>query len=273
MGNVISYQVGAVENNDTPDPQFKYNLSVNKSTSHSIVDGKETTTSGGVTSVNVKSADAGINIGGVNVSPQEAEQFKQQLEYDDKAEALREEQVQVPPAESFDDNTTAVLDDLDAGALANAVNLATLGEGLDDDAIAEMVSSLGFSDRSSALEVGNNLIKATREPFNRIARSEGFEGDGAWNALQAWNKTEMRNAVNDWINTRGQDSQRLREAMRNAWNAYGRMDNEDLIDELDEQGYDVQATSGGGIAVKGNELKDWTVWRDVRSVFQKRAAR
>ena len=79
--------------------------------------------------------------------------------------------------------------------------------------------------------------------------------------------------MNDWINTRGQDSQRLREAMRNAWNAYGRMDNEDLIDELDEQGYDVQATSGGGIAVKGNELKDWTVWRDVRSVFQKRAAR
>jgi hypothetical protein len=50
------------------------------------------------------------------------------------------------------------------------------------------------------------------------------------------------------------------------------MDNEDLIDELEEQGYNVQATSGGGIAVKGNELKDWTVWRDVRSVFQKRAA-
>jgi hypothetical protein len=271
MGNVISYQVGGVQNNDTPDPQFNYNLSVNQMTSHSIVDGNETTSSGGVTSVKVESSDAGINIGGVNVSPYEAEQFQKQLEKGDQDESHTDEQDGTSPSETFDNNTNTVLDDLDAGDLANAINIATIGEGLNDDAVADMVSSLGFSDRESALEVGTNLIDSAREPFNRIARSEGFEGEGAWNALRAWNKTELRNAVNDWITSRGQDTQRLREAMRNAWNAYGRADNVDLIEELEEQGYRVQSTSSGGIVVKGNELDDWTVWRDVRSIFQKRA--
>mgnify|MGYP001319269364 CR=1 FL=1 len=267
MGNIHSYQVGSVDNNDTPNPNFKYDLSVNKMTSHSIVDGVETTQSGGVTSVKTRSPEAGVMIGGISVSPQEAEAFQRELENSESTEEIATPEVD---AHAFDNNLTSVLNDIDRGDLANLVNEATLGSGLNDDTLARGVSSLGMSDKESAIEVGNNLVNALRDPFDKIAREEGMEGDMAFEALLNWNKTKTRDALNDWIVTDGLDANRLRDSMREAWNAYGRADNEELVEGLKADGFEVQRTSGGGIALRGGGyFDDWTVWSLAREMFRK----
>ena len=61
-----------------------------------------------------------------------------------------------------------------------------------------------------------------------------------WDALMQWNKTQTGLALHDWINTRGQDSGRLREALREAWNSYGKADNADLVEALQADGYEVK---------------------------------
>ena len=55
--------------------------------------------------------------------------------------------------------------------------------------------------------------------------------------------------------------------MREAWNAYGKSSNTDLVENLKSDGYEVQATSSG-IVIKGNEFSDWTTWREARNVFK-----
>jgi hypothetical protein len=268
MGNVHSYQVGSVSDNDTPTPNFNYDLTVSKTTSHSIVDGKETTESGGVTSVNTASPDAGVMIGGISVAPHEAEAFQRELDNEPQAEESTDEDHTT--AHAFDDNVSTVLNDLDGGDLANLINEATVGDGLNDEVLAKSVSSLGVSDRESAVEVGSNLVNALRDPFDKIAREEGMDGETAFEALRAWNKTKTRDAISDWIVTDGVDTSRLRESIREAWNAYGRFDNKELVDSLKADGFEVQPTSGGGIAVRGGDVFDeWTVWRQAREAFRK----
>jgi len=266
---VIRYQATSVEGQHTQEPTIKYQTSQSGVSSHKIVDGKESTSVSGVTRVTTRSKEAGVMIGGVSVHPDEAQAFMDEIEGEQaEAEAEAEQAQDEPQTESFDLGTTQVLDDMDKGNLANAVNLAIDGK-LDDEAMAKAVSSLGFTDEESAKEVARNLTSALSEKFSVIAEEEGFDLQTAWDAMIAWNKVEAGKALHDWMNTRGQDSGRLREALREAWNNYGKADNTELIQVLEEDGYDVRRTAGGGIVLKGNEFSDWTTWREVRETFKK----
>jgi hypothetical protein len=267
---VTKFQVMSMGSQAEGEGTMHYETTQSGVSSHKIVDGKESTTNSGVLRATTTSKDAGVMIGGVSVHPDEAEAFIQEIEgeqaeAEERAAESEQEQAEV---ESFSQSTTQVLDDLDAGSLAHAVNLAVDGQ-LDDSNIAKTVSSLGFSSEESALEVGRNLIDSMSEQFQDIAEQEGFEMQTGWDALMQWNKTQAGLALHDWINTRGQDSGRLREALREAWNSYGKADNADLVEALQADGYEVKRTSGGGIVVRGEEFSDWTTWRDVRKTFQK----
>jgi len=257
---VQKFQVMSMGSQQDGEPTMHYQSSQSGVSSHKIVDGKESTSVSGVTRVTTRSKEAGVMIGGVSVHPDEAQAFIDEIE----GEQAQDE----PQTESFDLGTTQVLDDMDKGNLANAVNLAIDGK-LDDEAMAKAVSSLGFTDEESAKEVARNLTSALSEKFSVIAEEEGFDLQTAWDAMIAWNKVEAKSAVHDWMNTRGQDSGRLREALREAWNNYGKADNTELIQVLEEDGYDVRRTAGGGIVLKGNEFSDWTTWREVRETFKK----
>ena len=257
---VQKFQVMSMGSQQDGEPTMHYQSSQSGVSSHKIVDGKESTSVSGVTRVTTRSKEAGVMIGGVSVHPDEAQAFIDEIE----GEQAQDE----PQTESFDLGTTQVLDDMDKGNLANAVNLAIDGK-LDDEAMAKAVSSLGFTDEESAKEVARNLTSALSEKFSVIAEEEGFDLQTAWDAMIAWNKVEAGKAVHDWMNTRGQDSGRLREALREAWNNYGKADNTELIQVLEEDGYDVRRTAGGGIVLKGNEFSDWTTWREVRETFKK----
>ena len=183
-----------------------------------------------------------------------------------KAEAKAEDEDPLP-SESFNQSTNLVLNDLDRGDLSNAINLAVKGE-LTEDKMIDAVSSLGFSEREGALEVASNLFNSLNEQFNEIADQEGMSPEDARNMLEAWSNTnETSLAVHDWINTGGVDSGRLREAMREAWNAYGKSSNTELVKNLKSDGYEVRATTSG-IVIKGNEFSDWTTWREARNVFK-----
>jgi len=266
---VQKFQVMSMGSQQDGEPTMHYQSSQSGVSSHKIVDGKESTSVSGVTRVTTRSKEAGVMIGGVSVHPDEAQAFMDEIEGEQaEAEAEAEQAQDEPQTESFDLGTTQVLDDMDKGNLANAVNLAIDGK-LDDEAMAKAVSSLGFTDEESAKEVARNLTSALSEKFSVIAEEEGFDLQTAWDAMIAWNKVEAKSAVHDWMNTRGQDSGRLREALREAWNNYGKADNTELIQVLEEDGYDVRRTAGGGIVLKGNEFSDWTTWREVRETFKK----
>jgi hypothetical protein len=141
---------------------------------------------------------------------------------------------------------------------------------LDDEGLVEAVKSLGFSDKESALEVARNVKGSLEDQFDKIAQEEGlFNSDDAWNILTSWsNKAEATRAVGDWMHTNGMDTERLRESMREAFLAYGRSDNQDLINNLEHMGYEVKGTSSGGIIIKGNGLNDWSTWSEAREAFR-----
>jgi hypothetical protein len=254
------------------EPTMHYQTTQSGVSSHKIVDGKQTSTTSGVTSVKTTSKEAGVMIGGVSIHPDEAEAFMKEIEDDQQKEESDQQKAEEEKAEmeskGFDENITMTLEDLDQGSLANAVNQFTNGE-LTDENIAKAVSSLGFGDEESALEVGGNIISSLSDSFADIAEQEGFESTTGWDAMLQWNKVEAGKALHDWINTRGQDDSRLREALREAWNSYGKASNAQLVEVMQEDGYEVRKTQGGGIAIKGNEFDDWTTWREVRESFKK----
>jgi hypothetical protein len=266
---VQKFQVMSMGSQQDGEAPMHYQSSQSGVSQYKSVDGKETMQTSGVSRVTTRSKEAGIMVGGVSVHPDEAEAFINEIEGEQaEADAEAEQTEDETPAESFNVGTAQVLDDLDKGDLANAVNLAIDGQ-LDDANLAKAVNSLGFGDEEGALEVGRNLASSLSEKFEEIAEQEGFDLQTGWDALLAWNKVEAKNAVHDWINTRGLDSGRLREALREAWNHYGKADNSRLIEVLEEDGFDVRKTAGGGIVIKGNEFSDWTSWRDVRESFKK----
>jgi hypothetical protein len=267
---VQKFQVMQMGSQQDGEPTMHYQTSQSGVSSHKIVDGKESTSTSGVMRATTKSKEAGVMIGGISVNPEEAEAFRKEIEGEqveaEEAEAKNEQEEK--EVESFSHSTNQVLDDLDKGDLSNAVNLAVEGQ-LDDANLAKAVSSLGFGSEESALEVGQNIVHSLSGQFADIAEQEGFDMQTGWDALMGWNKTEASKALHDWVNTRGQDSGRLREALRESWNAYGRADNSQLVQVLQEDGFKVRRTSGGGILIKGNEFSDWTTWREVRETFKK----
>ena len=264
---VYRFQAHSIEGQHTEEPTINYSTTSTGVSSHKIVDGKESTSTSGVNRAYTRSKEAGVKIGGISVAPHEAEDFIKQLE-GEQEEAETESKEEAPlPSESFNQSTNIVLQDLDRGDLSNAINLAVKGE-LTEDKMIDAVSSLGFSEREGALEVANNLFGSLNEQFDEIADQEGISPKDARNILKVWsNTTESTKAIHDWINTGGADSSRLREAMREAWNAYGKSSNTDLVKNLKSDGYEVQATSSG-IVIKGNDFSDWTTWREARNVFK-----
>ena len=266
---VQKFQVMSMGSQQDGEAPMHYQSSQSGVSQYKSVDGKETMQSSGVTKVTTRSKEAGVMVGGVSVHPDEAQAFIDEIEGEQaEAEAEAEQAEEETPAESFNMGTTEVLDDIDKGDLANAVNLAIDGK-LDDANLAKAVNSLGFRDEEGALEVGRNVSDALSEKFSDIAEQEGFDMQTGWDAMLAWDKVKAGKAIHDWINTRGQDSGRLREALREAWNDYGKADNAQLIELLEEDGFDVRRTAGGGIVIKGNEFSDWTTWREVRETFKK----
>jgi len=264
---VYRFQAHSIEGQHTEEPTINYSSTSTGVSSHKIVDGKETTTTSGVTRAYARSKEADVKIGGLSVAPHEAEDFMKQLEGEQEEAEAKAEDEDPLPSESFNQSTNLVLNDSDRGDLSNAINLAVKGE-LTEDKMIDAVSSLGFSEREGALEVANNLFGSLNKQFDEIADQEGMSPEDARNMLEAWsNTTESTKAVHDWINTGGADSGRLREAMREAWNAYGKSSNTDLVENLKSDGYEVQATSSG-IVIKGNEFSDWTTWREARNVFK-----
>jgi len=273
MGTTYKFQAHSVTDQHTPEPTINYHTSESGVSQYKSVDGKESMQTSGVTRVSSRSKDAPVYIGGMAVNPAEAEAFIEELEgekeeLEAKAEQEAEEQEKTP-SESFDQSTNILLDDMDQGSLSNAINLAINGQ-LDDDNLAESVRSLGFSDRDSALEVARNITGALNEKFDRIAQEEGLRNSNdAWTMLTSWNnRAEASKALGDWMSGRGVDSSRLREAMRESFNAYGRADNPILVENLKADGYEVRASSGGGIVLKGNGLDDWTTWAEARESFR-----
>lgn len=265
---VQKYQAHSMGSQEHGEAAIKYQTSESGVSSHKIVNGKSTSQTSGTLRAVTKSKDAGVMIGGISVAPEEAEEFLQEINDEQVEEAEQSEQTVEQITESFDDSTTFILDDLDQGDLANAVNKALDGS-LDSDGIANAVKSLGFEDQTTAVDVGNNIINSLSERFQDIAEQEGFEMDTAWEALQLWNKAETGKAMHDWINTRGTDDVRLRDALREAWSNYGKADNSQLVQVLQADGYEVKKTQGGGIVVRGNDLDDWTTWAEVRNSFKK----
>jgi len=264
---VQKFQVMSMGSQQDGEAPMHYQSSQSGVSQYKSVDGKETMQSSGVTKVTTRSKEAGVMVGGVSVHPDEVDAFIQEIEGDEE-EAEAEQAKDDTPPESFNIGTTEVLDDIDKGDLANAVNLAIDGK-LDDTNLAKAVNSLGFGDIESATEVGRNVSDALSEKFSDIAEQEGFDMQTGWDAMLAWDKVKAGKAIHDWINTRGQDSGRLREALREAWNDYGKADNAQLIELLEQDGFDVRRTAGGGIVIKGNEFSDWTTWREVRETFKK----
>ena len=264
---VQKYQAHTMSSQESGEASIQYQTSQSGVSSHKIVNGKSTSETSGTLRAVTTSKDAGVMIGGISVAPGEAEEFLQEVNQE-SVELEKAEETEQQVTESFDNSTTLILDDLDKGDLANAVNLAVEG-GLDDEGIANAVKSLGFEDQGSALEMGNNIINSLSARFQDIAEQEGFEMDTAWEALQQWNKAETGKAMHDWINGRGADDSRLRDAMREAWSNYGKADNSQLVEVLQADGYEVKRTQGGGIVVKGNDLGDWTTWNELRNSFKK----
>jgi len=264
---VQKYQAHSMGSQESGEAPIHYQTTESGVNSHNIVNGKSTSQTSGTLRAVTKSKDAGIMIGGISVAPEEAEEFLNEIN-EEQVEIEQLEQSEEQVTESFDNSTTLILDDLDQGDLANAVNKAMDGT-LDDDSIANAVKNLGFKDKETALGVGNNIINSLSERFQNIAEQEGFEMETAWEALQQWNKVETSKALHDWINTRGTDDVRLRDAMREAWSSYGKADNSQLIEVLEQDGYEVKRTQSGGIVVRGNDLDDWTTWNEVRNSFRK----
>ena len=267
---VQKFQVMSMGSQQDGEAPMHYQSSQSGVSQYKSVDGKETMQSSGVTKVTTRSKEAGVMVGGVSVHPDEVDAFIQEIEgeqaeAEEEAEQAEEQQSEV---ESFSASTVEVLDNLDTGDVAHAVNLAIDGK-LDDANLAKAVNSLGFGDVESATEVGRNVSDALSEKFSDIAEQEGFDMQTGWDAMLAWDKVKAGKAIHDWINTRGQDSGRLREALREAWNDYGKADNAQLIELLEQDGFDVRRTAGGGIVIKGNEFSDWTTWREVRVTFKK----
>lgn len=269
MGETYRFQAHSITDTHTSEPTIHYSSSSSGVNSHKIVDGKEMSGSSGVTRVTSKSKDAGVMVGGISVHPDEVEDFIKELEGDQadaEAEAERAEE-EVSESTAFDESANIVLNDLDRGDLANAVNLAVKGE-LNEDNIARAVASLGFGDKESALEVGNNVIESLTASFDRLAEAEGMDRHTAWNAMMKWNQTESGKAIQDWVATGGVDAERLKHAISEGLNAYGKPDNEALVSVLKEDGYEVKRNPSGGLAIKGNGFKDWTNWREFRNAYK-----
>lgn len=264
------FQAHSVSDQHTEEPTINYSTSQTGTTQYKNVDGKETVQVGGVTQVKTKSKDAGVMYGGISIAPDEIEDFVQevegeQAEQEENEEALAEEEQEEP--EGFSANTNVILDDIDRGDLANAINQAVDGE-LDEENIIGAVSSLGFSDRESAVEVGNNLMDSFKEYFASVAATEGMDAETSWYALTTWNKEEAKKAMHDWVNTRGVDSSRLKEALSQSLNKYGSYENQGLVEVLQSSGYEVRRSPSGGLIVKGNGYTDWVNWSEFRKIYK-----
>jgi hypothetical protein len=270
MGQVYKFQAHSIEDTHTYEPTINYSTSSSGVSSYKNVNGKESLTTSGVMRASTKSPEADVKYNGLSLNPKEAEAFIKEVEGEQEAEAEEQEkQQEEQPSESFDESTTLVLNDMDKGDLSNAINKAMSGT-LNEEGLVEAVKSLGFSDRDSALEVANNLHGSLEDKFDRIAHEEGlFSSKDAWTMLTSWsNRAEATKAVSDWMHTNGMDTGRLRESMREAFLAYGRADNQRLIDNLKHMGYDVEKTNSGGIVIKGNGISEWATWREARESFR-----
>ena len=269
MGETIKFQAHSVTDTHTDEPTIHYSTSSSGVSSYKNVGGKESLTSSGVTRATSRAKDAGVMIGGLSIHPDEVEDFLREIE-GEQAEAEDEaEQADDEVAEStaFEESANIVLNDLDRGDIANAVNLAVKGE-LNEDNIARAVSSLGFGDRDSAIEVGNNVIDSLTKSFEKLAQAEGMDKHTAWHAMMDWNRTEAGKAVQDWVATGGVDAERLKNAISEGLNAYGKPENEALVSVLKEDGYEVKRSPSGGLIIKGNGVADWVSWREFRNAYK-----
>ena len=267
MGQTYKFQAHSVTDQHTEEPTINYSTTSTGVSQYKNVDGKTSTTTSGVTQVKTKSKDAGVMYGGISIAPDEIDDFVQEVEGEqaEQEESEEADSHEETPSESFDDSTNMVLDDLDRGDVANAINQVMSGE-MDDEKMIQSVQSLGFSDKESAYEVASNLYGNLSDKFAQVAEQEGLDTDDAWNMLSEWNnRSEATKALHDWYNARGTDSARLRSAIREAFNAYGRADNQTLVDNLKDEGYEVRKTPSGGIAVRGNHLEEWTTWTEFRT--------
>ena len=266
MGQVDRYQAHSITGQETDEPTIHYESSSTGMTSHSIVNGKETNVSGGVQRVLTRTPEAGVMIGGISVAPHEAEEFERSIQADYEAAVKAESEREEVEVKGFDESTAFVLDDLDQGDLANAVNLAVKGE-LDDEKLAASVSSLGFNDRNEATKVGKQLMQSLEKSFEELSAAEGMDMRTAWDAMIKNNSTEANKAIQDWVFTGGLDNERLKQAIHEGLNAYGSIENEALIGVLKADGYEVMRNPSGGLAIRGNSFSDWTNWRDFRKVY------
>lgn len=266
MGKVERFQAYGISGQDTNKPTIHYESSETAMTSHKIVDGVETTESGGVHRALARTPEAGVNVGGISVAPHEAEAFRAGIEQDYEAMAKAEADRAEFEVQGFEEATVMVLNDLDQGDLANAVNLAVKGE-LDDEALADAVKSLGFADKDQAAQVGKNIWGSLEKSFGELSEEEGWDAKIAWDAMVKHNPQEAGKAFMDWVYTGGVDNERIRKAIHDGLNAYGNTDNQALIEVLENDGYEVKRNPSDGLAIKGNEFSDWVTWRDFRKVY------
>ena len=269
MGVTYKFNAYSVSDQHTDEPTINYSTSQTGTSQYKNVDGKETLTTGGVTRATTRSKEAGVMYHGVSIHPDEIDSFIEEVEGEKaEAEAEAEQEELEPEPEGFSNNTNMVLDDLDSGDLANAINQAVDGN-LTDDNIVNAVKSLGFSDREAALEVGQNLVGSFKEYFATLAAEEGFDPETSWYALTKWNKVEANRAVGDWVSARGVDSSRLKDAISQSLNSYGSYNNKSLVESLEGAGYEVRRSPSGGLIVRGNGVNDWETWTEFRKQYKK----
>jgi hypothetical protein len=269
MGTTYKFNAHSVTDQHTDEPTINYSTSQTGTSQYKNVNGKESVSTGGVTRATARSKEAGVMYHGISISPDEIDSFIEEVEGEKaEAEAEAEQAEQEPEPEGFSNSTNMILDDLDAGDLANAINQAVDGN-LTDENIINAVKSLGFSDKESALEVGSNLVDSFKEYFGNIAATQGIDPETSWDALLTWNKAEARKAIHDWVNARGVDSSRLQAALDESLNKYGRYENQGLIEVLQESGYEVRKSPAGGLIIRGNNYKDWTTWTEFRKQYKK----
>ena len=264
MGQTYKFQATSVTDQHTEEPTINYSATSTGVNQYKNVDGKTSTTTSGVTQVKTKSKDAGVMYGGISIAPDEIEDFVREVEGE---QAEQEESEEALAEEKFLRNHSTTVQTwystIDRGA-ANAINQVMSGE-MDDEKMIQSVQSLGFSDRESALEVASNLYGSLSDKFAQVAEQEGLEADDAWNMLSEWNnRSEATKALHDWYNARGTDSERLRSAIRDAWNACSRADNQTLVDNLKDRDTKLGRLQAEDCRQR-NHLEDWTGWTEFRT--------
>ena len=112
-----------------------YLTSQTSTSQYKNVNGEESISTGGVTRATTRSKEAGVMYNGISISPDELIVLLRGRRREVEAEAEAEQAKQEPELEGFSSSTNMLLDDIDKGDLANAINQAINGNLTDDNII------------------------------------------------------------------------------------------------------------------------------------------